>query len=384
MKRIKVEDSLAVKDRPKKLSDLVGNNQTKSVLQGMFARRQLVKTYLLAGPAGSGKTTVGRLLGMIINCQNFDGKDPCLKCKSCRLALKDAHPDIMELNAGGEQGNVSELRSILQIATLAPVFNYKVFLCDEIQGMGWKARQEVLKPLEEPPPNTVWMLITTRPEKLSDALYSRGLKLFFNYPTVKDMSKKLYSLSKKEFKPKITKLLKPFLPTIVEGCGCQPRDSITAMESIAFSLYGRDYKNFSKKDVRKVVKKFLTVAGELDRYVIRFLAHLYSRKKLEPLVIAQKVEKVKIEKFISLCHLYSHYAALYYLHKRKGEKVDREGFWGVNFIKWNEVLDKIAPKTKQLEPLRMCSAATEALEKARLGVIPPEQSLLFMIQRFLS
>lgn len=384
MRAIKVEDSLAVKARPKKLSNLVGNSQTISIIQGMFARRQLVKTYLLAGPAGSGKTTVARLIGMAINCQSFNGKDPCLKCKSCRLALKDAHPDIMELNAGGEQGNVAELRTVMQIAKLAPVFNYRVFLLDELQGISYKARQEILKPLEEPPPNTVWMLITTEPEKLSDALYSRGLKLFFNYPTVKAMSKRLQYIAKKEFNPKINKLLKPFLPTIVESCGCQPRDSITALESIASSLYSKDYKSFSKKDIKKVVKKFLVVAGDLDRYVIRFLAHLYSGKKLEPLVIAQKVENVKIEKFISLCHLYSHYAALYYLYKKKKGQVDREGFWGVNFIKWNNTLDKLSSKVDEGPPMKMCAASMIAMEKVRLGVVQPGQVLLYMIQECLS
>ncbi len=382
--KIKVEDSLAVKYRPKKLSDMVGDSQNISVIEGMFARRKMVKTYLLAGPTGSGKTTLARLIATAINCQNFNGKDACLKCKSCKLALKKSHPDIMEMNAGGEGGKVAELRRVLQVANLAPTFNYRVFLCDEIHGASYQGKQELLKPLEEPPPNTIWMLITSQPEKLSEAMYGRGLKLFLNYPSVQAMSKRLSYISKKEFKPWITKILKPFLPTIVEGCRCQPRDSISALENIATALYSKDYKNFSKSDVKRFVKKFLTTAGELDRFVTKFLAHLYVGKKLEPLLITKRIENIKVEEFVSLCYRYSYYASLYFLHKKKGNKIDTEGFWGVSFFRWNTTLKKLEKKVSEDAPLKMCSASVEATEKIRLGLIQPEQTILFMIQRFLN
>jgi len=133
---MKAVDSLAVKVRPKKLSDMVGNSKSISVVEGFFSQKKVVKTWLISGQTGSGKTTLGRLIGTIINCESLKGVAPCLKCESCRMAFKGKHPDIHEINGSGEEGKVEGVRNILNILKLSPRYNFRVVIVDEAHSVG--------------------------------------------------------------------------------------------------------------------------------------------------------------------------------------------------------------------------------------------------------
>lgn len=137
MSAISLVDSLAVRNRPKQFSDIVGNTANIKTIHGFLGNGQLPRTWLMSGDPGAGKTTLGRLLAMTVNCQNIgasikEGKiEPCLKCTSCKLAMQNKHPDIFELNAGGEEGNVQSIRNLLDNMKLSPRFNIKCFILDE-------------------------------------------------------------------------------------------------------------------------------------------------------------------------------------------------------------------------------------------------------------
>jgi len=329
-------------------------------------------------------TTLARLIGTIVNCENLKGITPCLKCQSCKMTLSGSHPDIIEINAAGEAGKIDNIRNTLNLTKYAPRFNMKCIICDEIQDASPKSKVELLKPLEEPPPKTIWILCTTAPEKLPKATFGRCLKLYLEYPTVNAMAKRLYVIAKKEYGVKVSKSVKPYLKTVVDGCGCQPRNSISTLEQIVAVIHSEKDKTLSKKEVKRVISNVLSSSGELSPQVIKFLAHIYTKKKLTPFKIMSEIDSTKVEEFISLCYRYSFYAVSYYLMKKVGKKPDKQKFWGINFIRWENVINKLESDITDKIPLKMCSAAIEATEKSRSGIINPEQALLFMVQRFLT
>ncbi len=525
MADMEVVDSLAVKYRPRFLSDIVGNKSNIDVISGFFKQKKLVKTWLLSGDTGSGKTTLARMIGMTVNCQNLQGINPCLECPSCKQALRNSHPDIHELNASGESGNVEELRKVLDYAKLSPKYNYRVFLLDEClagdtlievlknvylpiekvvkdtsitqilsynmttqqkeiksiigrsrqevpdrimvqigfghsnvyctenhrwwsdyrkdyvstnqlysserlnesvkatsltrtyerksnvkttvvydievednhnfyvklkdgrkllssncHGLSGKAKQEILKPLEEPPAKTMWILCTTEPEKLAEATYGRCLKLFFTYPVVDEVSEMIRKIAKKEFEKSIYMSLKPFLPTIVEGVGCQPRNAISTLELIASALYNNP--DSTKKEIKRLVKKYLLNSGVVDALAIKFVLHLACGKKMEPLRIASKLEDSRVNEFLSVVFRYSNYAIMYLLNKQENSKPEREGFYGLSFIRFEQALEKVGKMCDDTSFFQLCASTTTALEKIRTGVIPPKQSVLYLMNDY--
>lgn len=377
---MKVVESLAVRQRPKTSKDIVGNNHVLDVINGFFIKRQVPKTLLLIGPTGCGKTTIGRIISKTVNCENLEGVHPCGKCVSCKLFEKGSHPDFMELNIGGEQGKVDDIRKVLQVARLRPRFNFRIFLLDEVDGLTAKSKSEVLKPLEEPPPQTLWILCTMNPEKLPKALYGRCLKLFLSYPIQEEMSKRLKVICKKEFDNKINRSLFPLLDSIVEGCGCQPRNSVSSLEQIASILHSRP-----DLDVKKLVKEVLFDSGELAGKVVQFLSYIVLKKLSVPLEIASTLDQVRVEEFINMGFRYSNYAILYYIKKRSKERMDTRIFWGINYIRWDKALDKLQKNYKigEKDYLRLCGSCIEGTEKIRRGLLSPEQALIFLINDFL-
>lgn len=383
MAKIEASDSIAVRYRPKKLDDIVGNKDSLDVLKGMFKERKIVKTLLLAGPTGSGKTTCGRIVAMTINCQNLDGINPCMTCRSCKSALAGNNPDIHELNAAGEEGKVEAIRNFLQLSKLAPKNNYRVFLVDEAQGLTGKSKEEILKPIEEPPPNTIWILSTMNPEKLDKAIYGRCVKLFFSYPMADDVAKMLYKACRKEYPSNITNLLKPHFGLLADGCGCQPRNSLATLEKVANALIGAKVKNPNEDKIKKLIKKYVVASGELDPYVIKFLMHTFYGKRLVPLTVLKMVEGIRSEEFITTVLKYSHYAALFLLSKEADKKMDKTGFYGMDTIRWDSALLESRKKVTSDKALAMCKASTLAIEKIRLNLMPPYYALLYMFQTYL-
>lgn len=134
---MELTDSLAVKYRPRKFSDIVGNSSNIKTITGFLQKGQLPRTWLFSGNPGCGKTTSARILAMTVNCENIGENikkgivEPCLTCNSCKLALQNKHPDIFEMNAGGEEGNVQGIRDMLNNMKLSPRFNVKCFIMDE-------------------------------------------------------------------------------------------------------------------------------------------------------------------------------------------------------------------------------------------------------------
>lgn len=169
--------SLARKWRPRRLADMVGQEYVVRALQNAARENRLHHALLFSGTRGIGKTTLARIVAMLINCQEGDSNatEPCLKCDYCRDIMEGRLTDVIEQDAASHT-QVDKMRDLLESAVYAPArARYKVFIIDEVHMLTKQSFNAMLKTLEEPPPHVKFILATTDPQKLPATVRSRCL-----------------------------------------------------------------------------------------------------------------------------------------------------------------------------------------------------------------
>lgn len=186
------QETLALKFRPIRFADIVGQVQAQLPLYRLLHDKEgipldpplIPPALLFTGDRGSGKTSTARIVGAALNCQ-ADAKRPCGNCPSCEAVQEGRSPDVMEIDAAST-GGVAEIRRIKDSVSYLPSGAYKVVILDEAHSMSEAAFNALLKVLEEPPPNTVFILVTTDEEAILATVFSRCMKFAFRriQPTV--------------------------------------------------------------------------------------------------------------------------------------------------------------------------------------------------------
>ena len=167
---------LARKWRPKRFSELAGQEHVVRALTNAIERGRLHHAYLLAGTRGVGKTTIARILAKSLNCVNGVTATPCGVCPACVDIDAGRFVDLLELDAASNTG-IDNMREILDNARYAPtVGRYKVYLIDEVHMLSKAAFNSMLKTLEEPPEHVKFVLATTDPQKIPVTVLSRCLQ----------------------------------------------------------------------------------------------------------------------------------------------------------------------------------------------------------------
>jgi len=186
--------TLAIKHRPTRFSQVIGQPVAVKTLSGMIAKQRVPPTVLISGPRSSGKTTLSRILARTINCQHPTPKGPCGQCNSC---VEEHHPDIEELNASSDRG-IDMVRRLSRVSRLAPKYHKRVFLIEEVHATTPQAHQAFLLTLEEPPPTCQFVLLTTDPQKLPDTVLARCSRITLQTPSVSSMTQWLIKIAAKE------------------------------------------------------------------------------------------------------------------------------------------------------------------------------------------
>jgi DNA polymerase-3 subunit gamma/tau len=194
-------NTLYRKYRPKNFEEVVGQNHVKITLINEIQTDKIAHSYLFCGPRAVGKTTLARVFSKAINCLDMEkGKaDPCSKCEICEEISTGRSFDIIEIDAASHTGVDNVRENIINSARLAPSkCKYKVFIIDEVHMLSISAFNALLKILEEPPANVIFILCTTEVHKIPDTIISRCQRFDFRRIGVSDVVKKLSYIVKKE------------------------------------------------------------------------------------------------------------------------------------------------------------------------------------------
>jgi len=158
--------------RPRTLEDFVGQEHLIQSIFGGFQRGRVSHAYLLAGPRGTGKTTVARLMAAYLNCSS-NGKKPCGKCSNCQAIADGMFSDVIELDMASNRG-IDSIRNLRDRVEFRPISGqFKIFILDEVHMVTNEGANALLKTLEEPPPHIIFILLTTEAEKVLPTILSR-------------------------------------------------------------------------------------------------------------------------------------------------------------------------------------------------------------------
>ncbi|MCS7201752.1 MAG: DNA polymerase III subunit gamma/tau [Dictyoglomus sp.] len=184
--------------RPKTFDEIVGQEHIVITLKNSIRFGRITHAYLFAGPRGTGKTTIARLLAKSLNCVNGPTENPCLKCNSCIEISEGNSLDVIEIDAASNRG-IDEIRDIREKARLLPVRDrYKVYIIDEVHMLTTEAFNALLKILEEPPEHVIFILATTEPQRVPLTILSRCQRFDFRRLSREEIKEHLEKIAREE------------------------------------------------------------------------------------------------------------------------------------------------------------------------------------------
>jgi len=172
--------------RPKTFDEVVGQRAVIKTLKNALKQDKIAHAYLFCGPRGTGKTSMARLFAKALNCSKGQGNQ-CNSCENCLAIMHGNHPDVFEIDAASNSG-VENVRNLIEQVGFAPLLGkYKIYIIDEVHSMSSSAFNALLKTLEEPPANVVFILATTEPNKVLPTILSRVQRFDFTKVSEKDI-----------------------------------------------------------------------------------------------------------------------------------------------------------------------------------------------------
>jgi len=240
----------ARKYRPRRFSEVVGQDVAVRVLRNAVRLGKLSHAYLFAGPRGTGKTTLARILTRAINCLQPEEGEPCGRCENCLAIDRGSFPDLIEIDAASSRG-IDDIRAIRDAVSYAPIRGkYKVYILDEAHMLTREAFNALLKTLEEPPPRTIFVLCTTEYEKIMPTILSRCQRLIFSKLREEEISEYLKSICERED----IQCEEKALITIAKISDGGMRDALSLLDQL--STYGEGRVN------SEVLEEFLGIVSQ--------------------------------------------------------------------------------------------------------------------------
>lgn len=343
---LKSRESLAVKYRPKRLEQLIGQEDIISLLQGQFrSNHGINRSFLLSGPSGCGKTTLGRIVAHYLNCDNFDKETcaPCGTCDYCKDVERGYYGGVEEINFSDTRG-IDTVRAVIDSTAYASQYNAHVFICDEIQCLTNVAQNALLKILEEPPEGVVFLLLTTDPHRLLPTIINRCCPLTVSRVDTDIISKYLlkvcqqenrdYFTPKKQFENREDKVAAyekayAIFKNIAMFSNGLVRQALATLEAVLSMIEGGQHiETDDVEAIRKIVGRFVE-SPETEPNLANFLIQgVYSGRYSTTLSCVQKLIQSSQSnscKYLFEKALDSHIQTLYFMvdpHRKFGNLCD--------------------------------------------------------------
>ena len=223
------------KYRPQTLDTLVGQSHIKKTLTSAIELGKIAHAYLFTGPRGTGKTSTARILAKSLNCKNGPTVKPCGECESCRDIANSIPIDVIEIDAASNR-KVEDAQNILEKVQYVPVNGkYKIYIIDEVHMLTNHAFNALLKTLEEPPENVIFILATTEVHKVLDTIKSRCQRFDFRRITTSDIVQHLRFISDKEN----INITDDALFLIAKNSAGGMRDSISLLDQLSILSFSK-------------------------------------------------------------------------------------------------------------------------------------------------
>ncbi len=213
--------------RPTTFDEVAGQTHIVKTLKNALASGKIAHAYLFAGPRGTGKTTMAKLLAKALNCDEGVGHQ-CNHCENCVAINEGSHPDVIEIDAASNNG-VDEVRDLIEKVKYGTILGkYKVYIIDEVHMMTPGAFNALLKTLEEPPEHVIFILATTEPHKILPTILSRCQRYDFSKLSNNEISSRLKVVLEKEN----VEYNQDAVDLIVSLCDGGMRDALSILDQV--------------------------------------------------------------------------------------------------------------------------------------------------------
>ena len=266
---------LFLKYRPQAISELVGQQQIATTLTNAIKYERVSHAYLFTGPRGTGKTSAARIFAKSLNCELGPTAEPCQKCTSCIEIKQGISPSVFEIDAASNN-SVDDARLLIERAPLSACGGrYKLYIIDECHMLTKEAFNALLKTIEEPPANVIFILATTEEHKVLPTIVSRCQKLIFRLINDEAMLDHLSSIAAKEN----IVIEKAALNALAMRANGGLRDALSLLDQI--SLLGGNGQAISTQDV-------LLLTGALPEDVLNLICKHIFKGEGQPVLLLLK------------------------------------------------------------------------------------------------
>lgn len=219
----------SLKYRPQTFEDVVGQDHVSRTLRNALLRKRLANGYIFTGPRGVGKTTSARILAKAINCENPTDGNPCNTCNHCIEITGGRSIDVQEVDGASTRG-IDAIRELREVVKYPPVnSNYRVYIIDEVHMLTKEAFNALLKTLEEPPPQVLFIFATTEPHKVPLTILSRCQRYDFRMISTETMVARLRMICDNEG----INIADDGLALIARKAAGSLRDSLSLMDQVS-------------------------------------------------------------------------------------------------------------------------------------------------------